>query len=196
MFGAIYKDRFWGRNAEGEGTSGSGSTLAATEVYRTYLQAFLKQNKIRSVVDAGCGDWEFSKAIDWSGIDYKGYDVVEDVIAKNKARHTKPNVRFFTANIVTENLPPADLLISKHVVQHLPNADVAKFFEQLPKYRHVLLTNTVSATTLSGQNRDIAIGAFRHFDPTKPPFELPGAKPLTWWDGLSMQQVVHLIRKD
>ena len=37
----------------------------------TYQQ-FLKDNAIRSVVDAGCGDWEFSQAIDWTGIDYKG----------------------------------------------------------------------------------------------------------------------------
>jgi len=49
------------------------------------LQQFLKDNKIRSVVDAGCGDWGLSQALDWGGIDYKGYDIVEAVIAACRA---------------------------------------------------------------------------------------------------------------
>ncbi len=196
VFGTIYRDQVWGKSAEGQGTSGSGSTLQSTAFYRTYLQTFLKENKIRSVVDAGCGDWEFSKAIDWTGIDYKGFDVVSSVIANDTKKYASKNVQFAVANIVTDDLPAADLLIVKHVLQHLPNADVATFLEQLPKYRHVLLTNSVSARTLSGDNRDIAIGAFRYFDPTQPPFALPGIKALTWWDGLSMHQVLYLRRSD
>lgn len=195
VFDAIYKDATWGKNAEGEGTSGSGSTLESTALYRAFLQGFLKEHHVTSVVDAGCGDWEFSKAIDWSGIDYKGYDIVPAVIAKDKARYEKPNVHFFVANIVTDELPPADLLVSKHVLQHLPNADVAKFLTQLPKYKHVLLVNSVQRTTLSGDNKDIAVGQFRSLDPTKPPFDLPGVKVLTWWDGLHMHQAVHLARR-
>jgi SAM-dependent methyltransferase len=196
VFGTIYRDQVWGKNAEGQGTSGSGSTLRSTALYRTYLQTFLKEHNIRSVVDAGCGDWEFSKAIDWTGIDYKGFDVVGSVIATNTKKYSAKNVQFAVANIVTDDLPAADLLISKHVLQHLPNADVTTFLAQLPKYRHVLLTNGVSARSLSGDNRDIAIGAFRYLDPTQPPFNLPGGKPLSWWDGLHMHQVVHLQRRD
>ncbi len=194
-FRNIYDQGIWGTNELGEGTSGSGSTLASTAIYRAFLQDFLKQHGITSVVDAGCGDWEFSKSVDWRGIDYKGYDIVESVIAKDKKKYEKPNIHFFVANIVTDELPPADLLVSKHVLQHLPNADVAKFLEQLPKYEHVLLVDSVDARTLSGENRDIRVGAFRFLDPTRPPFELPGAKVLTWWDGLHMHQVVHLAKK-
>jgi SAM-dependent methyltransferase len=195
VFDDIYARSVWGINAEDAGTSGSGSTLEATAVYRAYLQGFLKENGIRSVVDAGCGDWEFSQAIDWSGIDYKGYDVVERVIAKDQAKYTKPNVHFFVADITTADLPEADLLLSKHVIQHLPNADVARFLKQLPKYKHVLLTNGVDPRTMSGENRDIPMGGYRPLDPTKPPFDLPGRKTLMWWDGHHMHQVVHLARK-
>lgn len=195
-FEAIYAKGIWGRNEAGEGTSGSGSTLEATAPYRSFLQSFMKKHGIESVVDAGCGDWEFSSAIDWTGIDYKGYDIVPAVIAKAKEKYERPNVRFFVANIVTDELPPADLLISKHVIQHLPNADVRKFLRQLPKYRHILLTNSVHPVTLSAQNRDIEVGGFRLMDPTQPPFGLPGVKVLTWWDGWHMQQVVHLARRE
>lgn len=195
-FQRIYREASWGKNDAGVGTSGSGSTLAATAPYRLYLQAFLKEHKIRSVVDAGCGDWEFSHALDWSGIDYKGYDIVESVIAANKAKYEKPNIHFFTADIVKDELPPADLLIVKHVFQHLPNDAVSQALLQLAKFKHILLVDSVNARTLSGDNRDIAAGEFRAFDPSQPPFHLPGLKELTWWDGRHMQQVVHLVRAD
>ena len=84
-------------------------------------------HKIASVVDAGCGDWESTQALDWSGIDYRGYDIVGEVIAKNRKKYAAANIQFFAADILTEPLPPADLLICKHVLQHLPNRDVMKF---------------------------------------------------------------------
>jgi 2-polyprenyl-3-methyl-5-hydroxy-6-metoxy-1,4-benzoquinol methylase len=196
VFTEIYRERVWGKNDAGVGTSGSGSTLTATAQYRSYLQAFLKEHKIKSVVDAGCGDWEFSKAMDWTGVDYKGYDIVESVVAKDKQTYEKPNIHFFVGNVITDDLPAADLFIMKHVLQHLPNDDVNRVIGKMGKYKHILLTDSVDRRTLSGDNRDISIGSFRLFDPTMPPFSLPGTKDLTWWDGYHMQQVVHLVRAD
>ncbi|MBS2012814.1 MAG: class I SAM-dependent methyltransferase [Deltaproteobacteria bacterium] len=195
VFEHIYEAGVWGVNAEGRGTSGSGSTLEATRLYRAYLEGFIKEHHIRSVVDAGCGDWEFSQAIDWKGIDYKGYDVAATVIERNKAKYTAPNVHFFVADVANDELPPADLVLSKHVLQHLPNAHVAKFFAQLPKYRHALITSSVLTANLSSDNPDILTGKFRPLDPTRPPFSVDGVKTLTWWDGHHMHQVVHVARK-
>jgi SAM-dependent methyltransferase len=191
VFAYIYRHATWGTNAQGEGHSGPGSTLHATLIYRTFLQQFLKDNAIRSVVDAGCGDWEFSQRLDWSGIDYKGFDVVESAIAKAKT-FAKPNIAFFVGNVVELGLPPADLLLCKHVLQHLPTRDVRTFLTQIKKYRHVLLTNSVNVQTMSATNVDVAVGECRALDPTAPPFNLYGAKVLTYWDGHSMNQVVHI----
>jgi hypothetical protein len=63
VFEDIYRHAKWGTNDSGTGNSGTGSTLHATLLYRTFLQQFLKDNDIRSVVDAGCGDWEFSQTL-------------------------------------------------------------------------------------------------------------------------------------
>ncbi len=194
-FAKIYKDKLWGANEKGEGHSGGGSTLRATVVYRAYLQEFLKEHRIRTVVDAGCGDWEFSQSLNWSGIDYKGYDIVPAVIEKNRKLYSAPNVQFFTANIVEADLPAADLLICKHVLQHIPNRDVAKFCAQLPKYKHVLLINGVDAATFSANNSDIEAGHYRPLDVTRAPFSLPGKKVLNYWDGVDMHQIVHLVRQ-
>jgi SAM-dependent methyltransferase len=192
IFSAIYENSVWGTNDQGEGHSGSGATMRATVVYRAYLQAFLREHQIRSVVDAGCGDWESTQAIDWTGVDYKGYDIVEAVITKDRARFSAPNIDFFVANVVDDNLPPADLLICKHVLQHLPNRDVIKFLRQLSKYKHTLLVNGVNPESFSAENRDIAVGEYRPLDPTKSPFGLTGKKVLTYWDGFHMHQVVHV----
>ncbi len=191
-FTDIYEKRKWGTNGGDAGTSGFGSTLAATVLYRTYLEHFMAELGVHSVVDAGCGDWEFSQAIDWKGIDYKGYDIVASVIESDRAKFEKPNIHFFVANIVDADLPPADLLIVKHVLQHLPTASVQKFLGQLPKYKHVLLVDSVNRSTLSGKNTDIDAGEFRELDVTRAPFDVRGTKVLTYWDGGNMQQVVYV----
>ena len=92
VFEDIYRSAKWGTNTKGDGHSGTGSTAQSTLLYRTFLQQFLKDNKIRSVVDAGCGDWEFSSLLDWTGIDYKGYDIVDAVVAANTKKYAKPNI--------------------------------------------------------------------------------------------------------
>jgi len=194
-FEKVYKDKLWGTNANGKGYSGYGSTAQATVLWRTFLQQFMKENNIKSVVDAGCGDWESTNDTDWTGIDYKGYDIVDSVIQADKAKYEKPNIHFFTGNVVTTDLPAADLLIVKHVLQHLSNAEVAQLLTQVPKYKHVLLVDSVNNITLTGDNKDISAGDFREMDPTKPPFEVPGDKPLTYYDGGNMQQIVHVASK-
>ena len=131
VFGQIYSSGSWGKNDAGEGYSGTGSTVEATVVYRAFLQAFMKTHDVHSVVDAGCGDWEFSRTIDWTGVDYKGYDIVAPVIQKDTKRYAAPNIAFFVANIVEDDLPTADLLVCKNVLQHLPNGDVARFLARL-----------------------------------------------------------------
>lgn len=195
-FDEIYKAATWGTNADGVGNSGFGSKLQTTLLYRTFLAQMMKDLKVQSVVDAGCGDWEFSQAIDWTGIDYKGYDIVPAVIKHDKEKYGKPTIQFFNADIIETDLPPADLLISKHVLQHLPSADVQKFLtKQLPKYKYIVLTDGVSRDTLSSTNPDIKPGQYRPLDLTQPPFNVHGAKVLTWWDGVNMHQVLFIRGK-
>ncbi len=64
-FTRIYNEKLWGVNSEGEGFSGGGSLLVNIRPYYDYLTEFLISQNIGSVVDIGCGDWEFSKYIQW-----------------------------------------------------------------------------------------------------------------------------------
>jgi hypothetical protein len=134
IFTEIYDKNIWGG-------SGGGSTPENTVEYRAFLQKFLRDYNIKTVVDYGCGDWGFSHLIDWSGIEYLGIDTVESVIKMNIIKWKRDNILFSTYMYPTK----ADLLILKDVLQHWSNANIHQFMEDLD-YRHdfkyILITNT------------------------------------------------------
>lgn len=193
VFTRIYDNKIWGIH-EGMGCSGGGSSIEATEEYRQFLEAFLQIYQIESVVDAGCGDWEFSKEIDWSRIDYMGVDVVASVIANNVQKYGNEHITFVHGDILALNLPPADLLICKEVLQHLSNVDVRLFIHQLEKYKYSLITNDVDGKTRSSRNRDISRGDYRPIDLTQPPFLIKGSKVLTYKADGRYKQLLLIIR--
>ncbi len=98
-FETIYREKLWGVNEENEGYSGGGSELENVLPYYQYLTNFIQEHHIRSVVDLGCGDWTFSKCIDWTGIDYIGYDVVESVIEKNRQKYGSAHIPLWREKI-------------------------------------------------------------------------------------------------
>lgn len=181
VFTNKYKYRTWGANDQGKGTSGIGSTLPNTELYRELLQDFLESFDIKTVVDVGCGDWEFSQAIDWTGINYIGFDIVKPVIKRNIAKYGTSNIIFKHGNAIEMDLPQADLLICKDVLQHLPNEDILKFIQQLGKFKYCLITNDVNPVTLSSDNPEIKHGEDHYLDLSKPPFSLRGVKLIDYW---------------
>ena len=136
-FGRIYTQHDW----LGESQSGPGSDPVRTRAYRRLLRRILRRHRIRSVVDLGCGDWASSRLVDWSGTDYLGLDVVPEVVERCRATYARPGVRFEVLDLMTEEPPPADLLICKEVLQHLPNAAVHRALSLLGRYRLALLVN-------------------------------------------------------
>lgn len=189
-FNRIYSEGVWGRDVGGKGTSGSGSTLEITREYRAYLEDFIRKHRVRSIVDAGCGDWSFSSAIDWGGASYLGVDIASDVIEANRSKHQKRGVTFQVGDITAE-LPPADLLISKDVLQHLPDALVHKFITnnlKKGKYKWVLLTNDRGIG-----NTDIVPGGYRAIDLSAPPFEVAGLVDLPITFGDEVTKITSLL---
>src|SRR5262249_8163113 len=175
-FNRIYAEGAWGKYVTGKGTSGWGSTLEITQEYRAYIEDFMKKHAIKSVVDAGCGDWSFSSAIDWGDARYLGIDIASEVIEAVGKKHEKGNIKCEVGDI-TEGLPAADLLISKDVLQHLSNELIHKFIKnnlRKGKYKWVILTNDRSS-----ENRDISTGEYRMIDLAAPPFEVKGLTDLT-----------------
>lgn len=180
VFDSIYESGLWGKDENNEGTSGSGSSFENSEIYFNYLQDFLRDKNIRSVVDAGCGDWQFSKFIDWRGISYFGYDASRMIIEKNAETYGSENIRFIHENFVNSDLPNADLLIVKDVLQHLSIHNIHQAVKQFDKFKYVIVVNDVDPETLSALNLDIRDGDYRTLDITLEPFSVKGTKVLTY----------------
>lgn len=194
-FEKIYREKLWGTNEKGEGFSGGGSIFAFSKPYYNYLVKFLREHQITSVVDLGCGDWTFSKHIDWTGIDYKGFDVVGSVIEKNKQKYSSETIQFFAGNFLEEEIPSADLLICKHVLQHMPNRDIFKFIALLPKFKHCLILDAMPKKGSENIEHPIT-DVFPYWDDrgtdlTMPPFNVKAKKVLYYMNG-SMNMLIHV----
>jgi len=188
VFTNIYKYGGWGLNEEGEGFSGNGSTLPNSAYYMVFLKQFIKANNIKSVVDAGCGDWTFSKEMDWSGVNYLGVDTVKSVIEKNIQKYETDKIHFQHLDMLIYELPAADLLICKDVLMHLSNRDIISFLKSTKKFKHCLFTNNAG---YENENRDINRGEFRPLDLTGAPFYFSGLKIFTYSTDHGNKQVLY-----
>lgn len=171
------------------GFSGAGSTLPNAYKYIAFLEEFIKDNHIRTIVDAGCGDWTFSKEIVWGDVQYLGVDVVKGVIAANIEKYETDKIRFECLDILSSELPAADLLICKDVLMHLSNSDIIHFMKSIKKFKHCLFTNNLGK---GNENRDIHRGGFRPLDLKKPPFNFNGINIFKYSTDHSEKQVFYM----
>jgi SAM-dependent methyltransferase len=197
VFSTIYENNEWKMG------SGEGSLPEFTTGYRKFLQRFLKRYKIASVVDLGCGDWQFSRLMDWKGIDYLGVDIVDSVIEENKKKFEEDRIKFVCSDIRDFQGPGADLIIIKDVLQHWSNAEILRFIPRLRDYKYGLITNCA----VSGDqkvNGEIEDGAFRPIDLRKDPFNLqcsavykfskPTSLVRSLFQGKEWEKTVFLLR--
>jgi hypothetical protein len=151
LFTQIYKHNSWGSQ---ESRSGSGSTIHQTAAIRAHLPRIIKEWNIHTILDAPCGDFNWMKELNLSGIDcYIGLDIVSQLIAKNAELYSSPNRFFFTIDIVNHPLPCVDLLICRDCIQHLTDHDVFKLLANIKRSnaRYLLISNYPKST----ENNDI-----------------------------------------
>ena len=173
IFEHIYRNDLW------HGGSGPGSLPSVNRPYVRFLRWFLRRNQIRSVVDLGCGDWQFSRRIDWGQARYLGLDVVPHVLERNRRRYGGASIEFAPSPERARDVPTGDLLIVKDVFQHLCNEKVCAYVDVFPKFKYVLVTNCMQKSRHL-MNTDIADGGFRPVDLRLPPFTLPMASVLEY----------------
>lgn len=165
--------------------SGEGSLEKYTKKYRLFLEDFLVKYKIKSVLDFGCGDWQFSKYINWNGIKYHGVDIVKAVIERNQKEFQKDSIDFSLIDDNDFQPQSADLFIAKDVFQHWSTERIIGFLPKLKNFKYVLLTNCGDLPQF--RNVDIKDGGFRTIDFSQAPFLLKGkyiysfrTRPFTW----------------
>jgi 2-polyprenyl-3-methyl-5-hydroxy-6-metoxy-1,4-benzoquinol methylase len=165
VFSKIYKEDLW------HGGSGAGSKLENVKEYIDILQKYIDKPEVKTVLDLGCGDWQFSKFLDLSSVSYLGVDVVESVIESNSTSYSASNIKFISRDITTYEVPKADLIICKDVLQHLSNKDVVTILVKIiTSSKFSLITNDFMPENT--ENKDINNGDYRSLDLTLSPFYL------------------------
>lgn len=163
--------------------SGPGSDYSYTWPYRLFLEKFIFDHDIKSILDLGCGDMRVMGAVDLQGANYHGVDCILERIQKNiEDEHTG----VYSEGFRTFKFSPfntwasyqSDLIVCKDVLQHWSTADVQNFLSKLKvsRFKFALITNCNYGPTT---NVDIETGGWRSLDLTKSPFSV-GEVVFSW----------------
>jgi SAM-dependent methyltransferase len=172
IFTSIYAEGRWGRDeAEPEGYfSGTGTrTPEIAGAYVAALRSFAAEfGHPPSVVDLGCGDFHIGAQIRPLFGAYTACDIVPGLIERNRQRFGVLGVDFRCLDITTDDLPHADVILVRQVLQHLSNRDIAGFVRRVAgACRHLVVTEhwpaldgfTPNAVKPSGSDIRLAQGS-------------------------------------
>lgn len=102
-----------------ESLSGPGSHISQSKESVRVIQDAIKNLNIKSILDLGCGDWNWFKQIDLMGGTYLGWDACDTMISDNNKFYGCANIKFETTDIVTTPYPNVDLIICRDVLFHM-----------------------------------------------------------------------------
>jgi len=172
-FNQIYEKNLWRSK---ETRSGEGSELNYTVSLRNWLIDNLQKLKIKHLVDAPCGDFNWMKKVVLkSSFYYSGFDIVNSIINKNKS-YSNAKTKFSVANICKDQLPNCDLLMVRDCLFHFSYDDINKFLENINKIKYKYLLTTTHIVGKNFTNRDIVTGDFRIIDLFSYPFNFNNQK--------------------
>ena len=165
IFTRIYTRNYWRSK---ETPSGGGSEILRTKSVRTQLIGLLKGLRVKTVLDAGCGDWNWMGKIDFGEIKVTGCEIVEALVAQNRKKYGS---RFFVADITSDPLPMADLILCRLVLNHLSFANIEKALKNFSASgaAYMLITHYPNEE----QNIEKTDGDWRPLNFSLAPFNLP-----------------------
>jgi len=186
VFGAIYAGDRW------TGGSGPGSRPDFCRPLVRWLARYIRDNRIRSIVDLGCGDFQWMpQVIAATGARYCGLDVYAPLVTRHRAAW--PSHSFEVFDVSREDpaaLPAADLYWAKDVLQHWPDGTIERFLDRFFGARP---TARLVVCNCSGQAAAIRVLDDRwHFAPldgARPPLLAFGPERLFRWGGKDVHRL-------
>jgi hypothetical protein len=171
IFTEIYYRNTWG---DGESISGPGSTLTRTAAFRDQIATLLKDINARTMLDAGCGDFNWMRYVNLNLDRYFGADIVSELISENQLRYASSAITFLDIDITKDKLPQVDVILSRDCLVHLSFEDILSAVRNFKQSGSTyLLATTFSSTT---HNADINTGEWRLLNLQLFPLNFP--KPL------------------
>jgi len=167
-FSRIVSSNAWGSR---ETVCGPGSTLEACAEIIQRLPVWISTLKIRSIVDLGCGDFHWLKEVDLTGVQYDGYDIVRTAVEAAR-KHEAPNIRFHHADVLSIEIPRADLVLCKDVLIHLPDQEALSLVHAIVRNGSHYLASTSSPGWPNMFRTGMRAGEFAPIDLEHAPYAL------------------------
>jgi SAM-dependent methyltransferase len=132
VFNEVYRKKMWtGGSAK---PSGAGSYGEMAEQYLHYIGRFIDSKAVDSIVDVGCGDFNIGSKLSRYVKRYIALDVSSEIIERNKITYAElSNVEFQQLDACSDQIPLADLVIVRQVLQHLTNAEIEDLLSNVEK---------------------------------------------------------------
>jgi SAM-dependent methyltransferase len=170
VFETISRDAIWAHQ-EGGNVSGSGSEKDSLAPLVRFLAPLFGRERPRNVLDLGCGTGSFLHVLEELGFEgeYIGVDLVASVLPEGDGFPF--SCRFEKGDVSEIDLPHADLVVVKDVLQHWPNGKIMEILERLSGYPRVLAVNDlIGVDGMDGINGEIEPGEYRPLDLNAEPF--------------------------
>ncbi len=167
VFTEIHATNHWG----GDSRSGDGAAKAQVKAIQQHLPQIVKDLGVKVFLDLPCGDFNWMKEIDLGVEQYIGGDIVEALVQHNQQHFTHETRSFHHINLLTDDLPAADMVFCRDCLVHLSFADIQRAFENLKRAKIPYLMTTTFTDCL--HNEDITTGDWHILNLEMAPFNLP-----------------------
>lgn len=171
VFTSIYQNHSW--HGYPETSSGSGSTLVQTTQIRKALSTLFHTLNIETVLDAPCGDFNWMKKVDLSGIYYIGVDIVVSLIKENQKKYGQDTIQFRFNNITQDLLPKVDLIICRDCFLHLKYEDIFNILKNFNKTGSTYLLASTYADAQHNTDKKQVNSGYRPVNLQIAPFNFP-----------------------
>jgi len=190
-FNYVYKHEIWKDPLSGS-LSGPGSSMQSTENVRTFLPAILKSLNVRTLLDAGCGDfhWLQNTALDLDH--YYGVDIVPGLINNHNSAHANTKRSFYCKDVTKDALPKVDMIMCRDCLQHLSYADGINAIRNFKRSGATYLLTT-SYYNMKRPAGDIKSGNFHLVNMQITPFHFP--EPIMMFDEICAEPLMLQFRK-
>ena len=145
IFEKIYRDKVWNKKSKNMNSGPGSHNHLLINPYIEFVLKFLKKEKDISVLDLGCGDFNIGKKIYDQTSSYTGIDIVQPLIDHNKKVFKDKKLNFLCLDIIENELPKADCIIIRQVLQHLDNKSVSKILKKIVNYKFIIITEHISS---------------------------------------------------
>src|SRR5262249_41327134 len=168
-FREAYLSNSWG---DPESVSGPGSGVVRTAAFRDEIPPLLRDLRVTSLLDAGCGDFNWMRLIDLPVDRYVGVDIVPELVEQNVRQYADRKHAFALADFTRAALPRMDVILCRDCLVHFAFADIRAALRNFARSgaRWLLTTTFIDPQR---ENTDIETGGWRPLNLQRPPFNFP-----------------------